>query len=186
MKRTILGCAVLIVSMVGCKLFHREPGEADCPIFKTKMGPRPGEDQHARAGYPREVSDCAHPSDTGAYVAYPVGGGEAIRHKGCEPGPAEGVWGWDYQGRCIPSNVELLWTAGRYQGGIDGYNGIAPNIMKKIHERHEKHEEGHEGGEGHGAGGHNGDGHGGSGAHKDGGHGSAGSSAGQSAGGGHE
>jgi hypothetical protein len=184
MRRTILGCAVLIVSMVGCKLFHREPGEADCPIFKTQMGPRPGEDQHARAGYPREVSPCAHPSDTGAYVVYPVGGGEACPRKGCEPGRDEGVWGWDYQGRCIPSNVELLWTAGRYQGGIDGYNGHGPNLMKKIHERHETHEEGHEGeghGEGHGNGGHNGGGHGAdAGGHK------AGQSAGQPAGGGHE
>src|SRR5262249_42654218 len=123
MRRTILGCAVLLCGMVGCKWICpcRCGGEPRCAIGRTQMGPRPGEDQYVRAGCPRDVSSCAHPSDTGAYVAYEVGGGEACPSKGRAPGPDEGVWGWDYCGRCIPSNVELLWTAGRYQGGFDGY-----------------------------------------------------------------
>src|SRR5436305_7016681 len=133
MRRTILGCAVLLVGMVGCKWVCpcRCDGEPRLACLRTPMGPRPGEDQYERAGCPREVSPCAYPSDTGAYVLYPVGGGEACPHKGRGPGPDEGVWGWDYSGRCIPSNVELLWTNGRYQGGFDGYHTFGPNLMKK-------------------------------------------------------
>lgn len=158
MGRMTQACAMLLlVGMAGCcwRGEHDRAGPPRLAFFRTPMGPRPGEDQHARAGFPREVSPCAHPSDTGAYVLYPVGGGAPCHHFGRGPGPDEGVWGWDYRGRCIPSNVELLWTYGKYQGGLDGYQGFGPNFLKAIHERHEKGEEGHEGG------GHNGGGHGG-------------------------
>jgi hypothetical protein len=178
MSRMTQSCALLfvVISMAGCQWcghYHDKAGEPRLALYRTMMGPRPGEDQHCRAGYPREVSPRAHPSDTGAYVAYPVGGGQAFRRKGREPGVAEGVWGWDYSGRKIPSNVELLWTCGKYQGGLDGYNSFGPNVLKAIHERHEKHEHEHEGHEGH-EGGHEGGG-------RNGGHNGAGGH-----GGGHE
>jgi hypothetical protein len=163
MKRAILGCACLMVSMAGCA------------FFCTPMGPRPGEDQYLRAGRPREVSHVAHPSDTGKYIGYKVGGGAASEHKGEPPAPDEGTFGWDYGGYCIPSKVDLLWHHGRYQGGVGSYRTDGPAPVKKFHElresRGEHHGEGH-GGEGHGGeghgGGHGGNGHGGNG--KGGGH----------------
>ena len=166
MRRTILGCAVLMLGVAGCKFFHHEPGPVKLKVFETPMGPRPGEDQHARAGHPNCVSRCAHPSTTCAYTLYPVGGGEAFRHKGEGPTlPDEGVWGWDYSGRVVKSNVELLWSHGRYQGGFGSYKTFGPNLQKKVHERNEKHES-HEGGHGEGGGGHGaGNGHGGGNGH---------------------
>jgi hypothetical protein len=175
-------CAVLlVVGMAGCQWcchYHDRAGEPRLAIFRTMMGPRPGEDPHERAGYPREISPCAYPSDTGAYVAYPVGGGQAFARKGREPGVQEGVWGWDYCGRKIPSNVELLW-GDQYQGGLDGYEKKHyPELLKAVLERHEKHEEHEEHEGGHEGGGHNGGsnagGHNGGGSNAGGGHGGAG------------
>src|SRR5215213_9504717 len=137
MGRMTQGCVVLLLlGTSGCGWCgwcrHCDRSEEPClACFRTPMGPRPGEDQYLRAGCPRDVADWAHPSDTGAYVLYPVGGGEACPHKGRAPGRDEGVWGWDYSGRCIPSNVELLWTAGRYQGGLEGYEQWGPQLMKR-------------------------------------------------------
>ena len=93
-RMTQTSALLLVISMAGCHWcehlcgYHDKAGEPRLAIFRTPMGPRPGEDQHERAGYPREVSPCAHPSDTGAYVLYPVGGGEAWISSATKVAPA--------------------------------------------------------------------------------------------------
>ncbi len=84
-----------------------------------------------RAGYPDRVACYARPSDTHAYVGYPVGGGSPCR--GDYPAPCDGTWGWDYRGCVIPRRVFLLWWHGRCdQGGTGAYKLDGPKL------RHEK------------------------------------------------
>ena len=104
-------CACLLAGTVGCGFFSKN------------LGPLPGEDQNERAGCPREVSPCAHPSETCAYVVYPVGGGEAIRHKGRLPGPDDGVIDGHISGLTAavsPSDSPLTSiTDNRFEYGVD-------------------------------------------------------------------
>ena len=96
---------------------------------------RPHQDRE-RAGYPDEVSDCAAPSDTGAYVGYQVGGGATCQGDG--PCIEDGTWGWDYEGRWLPSKVILGWWHGRReQGGEGAYKPDGPRVLETIRDRHE-------------------------------------------------
>lgn len=84
-----------------------------------------------RAGNPQIQACYAVPSDTGAYVGYPVGGGCAVKHCADLPHPEEGTWGWDYQGRCLPRRVFLGWWHGRCpQGGTGAYKTEGPHFVK--------------------------------------------------------
>jgi hypothetical protein len=101
------------------------------------------EDPETRAGNPRSVAPWAHPSDTGRYCPYRVGGGAA--YHGEAPGPEEGTWGWDYPGILFPARIALGWWHGRkYQGGTGSYK--VDGYRKPEHEgaSFEKHGEGHE------------------------------------------
>jgi hypothetical protein len=81
----------------------------------------------ARAGYPQEVACYARPSETGRSIGYYVGGGSPCR--GDFPCPAEGTWGWDYQG-WIPRHIALGWWHGRrYQGGAGAYKTDGPRVF---------------------------------------------------------
>ena len=134
MRCGMIGGACLLavlISLAGCALFGEKDGKRERP----KLGPQPGEDQDARAGYPREVSGQAHPSDTGRYVGYEVGGGAAWG--GGPPGIEEGTWGWDYCGFHLPSRIALDWWHGKYQGGGGTYGTDGPEPLKKLEERHE-------------------------------------------------
>jgi hypothetical protein len=121
----------VVATLAGCALC----GEKDGNRERTKLGPQPGEDQEARAGYPRTVASWAHPSDTGHYTGYEVGGGAAVG--GEAPGPDEGTWGWDYCGLFLPVRVALDWWHGKYQGGGGTYKTDGPAPLKKLEERHE-------------------------------------------------
>jgi hypothetical protein len=83
--------------------------------------PRAIEHTHERAGNPLNLSPCAKPANTPAYVGYYVGGGTGCM--GCPRRVEEGTWGRDYQGHWIPRHVGLQWSHGRlYQGGIGAYD----------------------------------------------------------------
>jgi hypothetical protein len=120
-----------ILTLAGCALC----GEKDGNRQRKPLGPQPGEDQEARAGYPKTVSPCAQPSDTGHYTGYLVGGGAPVC--GGPPGPDEGTWGWDYCGLCLPVRIALDWWHGKYQGGGGNYATEGPAPLKKFEERHE-------------------------------------------------
>jgi hypothetical protein len=95
-----------------------------------------GHDLH-RAGSPQKVACWAVPSDTGAYVGYPVGGGCPCQCCGHLPNPqCEGTWGWDYHGRCLPRRVFLLWWCKPCgQGGRGQYEPEGPNFVEQCHEK---------------------------------------------------
>src|SRR5262249_20181162 len=104
----------------------------------AERGVRRGdENEYSRAGYPNEVSNHAHPSDTGRYVGYEVGGGCANLRKAQGPTPYDGTWGWDYCGFYFPSRIALGWWHSRYQGGLDGYQTDGPRPLRAVEERHE-------------------------------------------------
>jgi hypothetical protein len=89
----------------------------------------------ARAGYPQEISHCARPSETHAYVGYYVGGGSPCL--GDHRFANEGTWGWDYQGCLIPRKVFLCWWHGRcYQGGTGAYKTDGPHLPEKEADEH--------------------------------------------------
>ena len=116
--------AGLLGSVSGCSL---------CDYMQSCR--RPHQDRE-RAGYPDEVSDCAAPSDTGAYVGYQVGGGATCQGDG--PCIEDGTWGWDYEGRWLPSKVILGWWHGRReQGGEGAYKPDGPRVLETIRDRHE-------------------------------------------------
>lgn len=82
-----------------------------------------------RAGYPMEVSKCATVVETCAYVGYPVGGGAPC--KGGSPGPTDGTFGWDYQGRCFKRHVFLWWYRYKPQGFDGAYKTDGPRPCEK-------------------------------------------------------
>jgi hypothetical protein len=116
-------------------------GAAGCGFCSKNLGPQPGEDQYERAGYPREVSRWAHPSDTGRYFPYEVGGGAAVLGEG--PHFDEGTFGWDYGGFCLPSKVDLCWWHGKYQGGTGAYKTDGPKPCHKLKEKRSEQRECH-------------------------------------------
>jgi hypothetical protein len=81
------------------------------------------------------VSCIAHPSDTGHYIGYYVGGGSACPADG--PFVDDGTWGWDYHGICIPSRVILDWFHHKYQGGYGAYATDGPRPVEKFATRNE-------------------------------------------------
>jgi hypothetical protein len=120
---SVWACVWLLAFAAGCKL---------C---------RPCDDgaSHERAGHPNEVAPWAHPSDTGRYVGYEVGGGAAHARHAEPPSPDDGTWGWDYHGSCLPSRVVLGWWHGRKpQGGTGAYNSDGPRPLHAIESRHER------------------------------------------------
>jgi hypothetical protein len=83
-----------------------------------------GQEPCAACAYPAPPVACyAHPSDTGRYVGYYVGGGAATAWHGGPRQCNEGTWGWDYAGfGLLPHRVALLWNHGtKLQGGAGAY-----------------------------------------------------------------
>jgi hypothetical protein len=101
----------------------------------------------ARAGYPREISCLAQPSNTPEYFGYYVGGACVFDRKGGGPGPLQGTYGWDYGGHhwLIKPKIVLNFCYGcRYKGGIGAYETEkgpkVPNIFGvKLPEREGDH-----------------------------------------------
>jgi hypothetical protein len=117
-------CIVLVVS-------------AGWACGRSSAGEPPPDTDHtmARAGYPQEVSRLAHPSDTGSYVGYQVGGGSPFV-KSYGPAPDAGTWGWDYQGYCLARNVVLRWwRKPHYQGGSGAYKTDGPRLEREGKEK---------------------------------------------------
>ncbi|SRR5579871_6824871 len=95
-------------------------------------------DGRCRAGDPENVAPWAHPSDTGRYTGYYVGGGSPRPRKADLPYPDEGTWGWDYVGGCIRRHVILgWWHDRRCQGGIGAYQTDGPKVLHPLDEGHE-------------------------------------------------
>jgi hypothetical protein len=89
--------------------------------------------EHERAGYPLATSHLARPSDNGGNVGYLVGGGCPFPHRAEAPTPAEGTWGWDYQGWWLPRRVILGWWHGRRsQGGTGAYRTDGPKVIHPL------------------------------------------------------
>jgi hypothetical protein len=89
-------------------------------------------------GYWPRVSCCAQPSDTGRYRGDYVGGGCPC----CDRPrlPAEGTWGWDYQGCLLPRYPFLGWCrCYRYQGGTGAYKTDGPPFPYAPHEKLPRH-----------------------------------------------
>jgi hypothetical protein len=110
---------------LGAALAAAPPDEvpADPSAPALSVLPCPG------AGGPPAVRPHAHPSDSGHYFGYYVGGG-APCGRGDYPHPDEGTWGWDYGGLlCFPNRVFLHWWHGcRQQGGTGGYKTDGPRL----------------------------------------------------------
>lgn len=124
MARVGLGVVALLAGVVGCSMCQKR---ADCDC-----------DPEARSGYPSQVAPWAHPSDTGRYIGYEVGGGAVTRHGDPPDWPADGTWGWDYAGYCIPPKVILGWWHGRRcQGGEGAYRTDGPRPVHTIEGRNE-------------------------------------------------
>ena len=82
-----------------------------------------------RAGYPNEISRFAHPTDTGRYYGYYVGGGSLKSGESLGPDNGLGTWGWDYGGLCCGfKKIELLWNPARYQSGYGRYKIDGPPV----------------------------------------------------------
>lgn len=121
MARVGLGVAVLLAGLAGCSICGKR---AEC-------------DEEARAGHPSQVAPWAHPSDTGRYIGYEVGGGAACHGEG-PVSPDEGTWGWDYLGYCLPSKIVLgWWHERRCQGGEGAYKTDGPRPRHTIEGRHD-------------------------------------------------
>ncbi|HZL88090.1 MAG TPA: hypothetical protein VFB96_06905 [Pirellulaceae bacterium] len=84
-------------------------------------------DDHECAGWPANVHGRAHPSDTGRYCGYYVGGGAAWHGEGRYA--HEGTWGWDYHGFILPKRVALLWWHGHLQSGTGAYATDGPKVI---------------------------------------------------------
>ena len=89
-----------------------------------------GVDPVQRSGYAQDVAPWAHPSDTGRYFGYFVGGGCPFYHKADPPRCEEGTWGWDFLGGCFRRRVVLGWWHGRRdQGGTGAYQTDGPQPL---------------------------------------------------------
>ena len=90
-------------------------------------------DDHRRAGFPQEVRRHAHPSDTGRFTGYQVGGGRVLRGGGDGPAANEGTWGWDYTGGWFKRHVAPSWWHGRrHQGGVGAYQAEGPTLLPRL------------------------------------------------------
>jgi hypothetical protein len=123
--RVVWCCACLLLWAVGCAFC----GKPCC----TEQSPE------ARTGYPSEVAPWAHPSDTGKYIGYEVGGGSACHADG--PSVCDGTWGWDYEGYFLPSRIILDWFHGtKYQGGSGAYKTDGPRPVEELQRQREERE----------------------------------------------
>jgi hypothetical protein len=75
--------------------------------------------EHCVAGHPTYLRRHAHPSDTGRYFGYQVGGGTIFPGTGRDLD--EGTFGWDYVNPLFPARVALGWSHRREQGGTGAY-----------------------------------------------------------------
>jgi hypothetical protein len=87
-----------------------------------------------RAGYPREVSKRAAPSNTHEYFGYYVGGNCLLPRFGTGPGPLQGTYGWDYSGKHFRRNVVLFFcTRCKFYEGLGQYEPDrgphVPNVL---------------------------------------------------------
>jgi hypothetical protein len=90
-------------------------------------------EDHARAGFPEEISRWARPSDTGRYVGYYVGGGAWNYRRSDLPTADEGTWGWDFTGGRFRRRVMLNWWHGRRdQGGAGAYATDGPRALPPV------------------------------------------------------
>ena len=90
-------------------------------------------DDHDRAGRLLETSPWAHPSDTGRYVGYQVGGGAVVGRRSHAPASHEGTWGWDYAGGLVKRRIIPGWWHGRrYQGGTGAYRAEGPTLLPRL------------------------------------------------------
>lgn len=81
----------------------------------------------SRAGYASKVAWWARPSESSAFAAYRVGGGQLAGGSG--PSGDQGTWGWDYRGGLFPRRTILNWSNGpRYQGGTGAYRTDGPHV----------------------------------------------------------
>ncbi|RUL88361.1 hypothetical protein [Tautonia sociabilis] len=118
-----------------------EEGHCIPGVYKTEISRFPGNgyvarkhpytiDQNTmeRAGFPKEISHLAVPSDGPHYTGYFVGGGASLFHKGGRNHPLqEGTWGWDYEHLGLKRRVQLLFSKGRlYQDGDGQYEPDPP------------------------------------------------------------
>jgi hypothetical protein len=84
-----------------------------------------------RAGNPQEASPLARLSDSGGFIGYYVGGGAVSRRRGDGPYIGEGTWGWDFQGKFLERQINLLWWHGRRaQGGSGAYKTDGPTLAR--------------------------------------------------------
>jgi hypothetical protein len=120
-KSWIVGSALLLASVAGCAVCGDGHHQAISPEERT--------------GHPYEVSCIAHPSDTGHYIGYEVGGGSARCGEG--PSECEGTWGWDYSGLWLPSRVALDWFHGKEQGGYGAYKIDGPRPIEEFDHRND-------------------------------------------------
>jgi hypothetical protein len=98
--------------------------------FRKKHPKPPTEHSDHRAGYPQCVACYAVPAYIKGWTGYYVGGGAAV-HGECR-GPADGTWGWDYEGHYLPHRVILRWWHGKYQGGRGAYEPNGPEVPNVI------------------------------------------------------
>lgn len=75
--------------------------------------------EHCVAGHPTYLRRHPHPSDTGRYFGYQVGGGTVLSGTGRDL--EEGTFGWDYANPLFPARVALGWSHRRVQGGTGAY-----------------------------------------------------------------
>jgi hypothetical protein len=128
MRIAVLGAAAFTVAILCLK-----------PVIANETCPanlyQPASCQeNARAGWPWCFSIWARPQDPCEYTGYYIGGGApGPRSRGrC---PAEGTWGWDYEGRKFSRLVRLGWThPPRRQGGEGSYQPDGPRISEAVHE----------------------------------------------------
>jgi hypothetical protein len=101
-----------------------------CPVGAQSAA---SPEDHARAGFPEEISRWARPSDTGRYVGYFVGGGAWNYRRSDLPTADEGTWGWDFTGGRFRRRVMLNWWHGRRdQGGAGAYATDGPRALPPV------------------------------------------------------
>jgi hypothetical protein len=122
---TLIGSAVVAAGLrADDELGPRPREEVRCPHPQDVLQDLPsGCHTDSRAGYACSVAWYAHPSDTGAYIGYSVGGGCAVSRRARSTD--EGTWGWDYRGVFLPRRVVLGWCrCPSRQGGIGYYRTV--------------------------------------------------------------
>jgi hypothetical protein len=98
---------------------------------------RESEHTMRRAGYPQCLSHLAEPAYDQHYNGYYVGGGVAFNHGAPPHRPAQGTFGWDYDGyHPLSPRVMLGWSNRLYQGGYGAYQSETPVEVPNIFAQH--------------------------------------------------